>query len=355
MSIKEINITYPYIKKSGGMETYVIDLIRGMSSLGVKTNVITMYVDKTIVFDRSLVVFKIFNIPVVSSFKFFRDKVFDIFCMTKIVKGAPTISCCRFPGKAEIAISAGTHIANRLSIGKKIYRLNDFLSIWQERKHFNSSLHVIAHSNSIKKELVDYYKVPVEKISVFYPPTDPSVFKIKKDLSVENFRSSLGIDNNDIVLLFPSGNHFRKGGDIILSALEHVDSRVKLVVAGSKKIEHEKVVNVGFFDDMALLYSAVDATILASRYEPFGLVAIESVLCGTPVILSKHVAATEVLDKRNCFEFDLNVESIVSAINDFISIFDSGSFNSFKLNMPAPKINTLNEHCEEIIKLINSK
>ncbi|MGY3949621.1 hypothetical protein BJP24_19950 [Aeromonas allosaccharophila] len=355
MKYKEINIAYPYIKKSGGMETYVIDLIDGMTKLGVKVNVITMYVDPSILFDKSLVTFSLFKMPLINNFKLLRDKAFDFFCMKKKIDGVPTISCCRHPSGAEVAISAGTHVANRVSLGKKIYRLSDFLSIWQEKKGFLLSAHVVAHSRSIADELVRYYQIPSDKISVLYPPTNSDVFKRKTHFSRSDYRHLLGIAENEIAMLFPSGNHFRKGADIILSALNCVDKRIKLIVAGSKKIEHERVINVGFIDDMPSLYSAVDATILASRYEPFGLVAIESVLCGTPVVLSASVAATEVLHEGMCFKFDLNKDSLVDALNKIIYLWDSGEYNEFKLQMPEPKMDSLDEHCIKLLDLAYGK
>ena len=42
-------------------------------------------------------------------------------------------------------------------------------------------------------------------------------------------------------------------------------------------------------------YRAVDFTVMASRYEPFGLVGVESLLCGTPVLCAQGVGCAEVL------------------------------------------------------------
>lgn len=350
-NFKEINITYPYLRKSGGMERYVIDLIGGMAKLGVKVNVITMFVDPEIEYDNENVHFHIFKIPALINFKSLSVKVFEFFCMKKTSAKAPTISCCRYPGCAEVAISAGTHIANRILIGKKIYRPFDFLSIWQEKKHFTSSKHVVAHSKSIANELVDYYSVPEANISVLYPPSDSHIFNRKSSRQKYEYRSSLGIDQDDIALLFPSGNHFRKGGDIILAALEKCDPRLKLIVAGSRDIIHPRVINVGFIDDMPSLYSAVDATILASRYEPFGLVAVESVLCGTPAILSEHVAATEVLNDEMCFKFKLNEESLIHTLNKVVLLWDSNEYDEYKIRMPKPRVDSLEEHCISLLEL----
>ena len=52
----------------------------------------------------------------------------------------------------------------------------------------------------------------------------------------------------------------------------------------------KNVVGLGFCTDMPELYRAADFTIMASLYEPFGLVGVESVLCGTRVVLSDNMA-----------------------------------------------------------------
>lgn len=54
---------------------------------------------------------------------------------------------------------------------------------------------------------------------------------------------------------------------------------------------------------MATAYNAADYTILASSYEPFGLVGVESVLCGTPTIFADTMGCTEVLSQRACRRF----------------------------------------------------
>ena len=65
------------------------------------------------------------------------------------------------------------------------------------------------------------------------------------------------------------------------------DPNIVLAVASRRAIEHPRALNLGFRRDIEKCYAAADAAILASRYEPFGLVGVESVLCGTPALLSE--------------------------------------------------------------------
>ena len=74
-------------------------------------------------------------------------------------------------------------------------------------------------------------------------------------------------------------------------------SRFSTILAGAGELEDElkrlvkelALRNVQFAgllpaDQLAYLYSAADVSIVPSRVEPFGLVAIEAMACGTPVI-----------------------------------------------------------------------
>jgi glycosyltransferase involved in cell wall biosynthesis len=70
----------------------------------------------------------------------------------------------------------------------------------------------------------------------------------------------------------------------------------ELVTAGNRlPADRSNVRHLGYATDMRALYGAADLTVLPSHYEPFGLVAAESVQCGTPVVVSAAVGAGEVL------------------------------------------------------------
>ena len=68
--------------------------------------------------------------------------------------------------------------------------------------------------------------------------------------------------------------------------------------------------------------TAPKSEILGSRYEAFGQVAIESVACGTPVVLANNVCATEVISDDVKFIFDRNsFESFENAVKQAIKLF----------------------------------
>jgi len=73
-------------------------------------------------------------------------------------------------------------------------------------------------------------------------------------------------------------------------------------VAGSELPREARHLNnvhaLGFVKNMAQLYNAVDVMVLPSFYEPFGLVVVEALQCGTPVIISRQVGASALVDEQ---------------------------------------------------------
>jgi len=85
---------------------------------------------------------------------------------------------------------------------------------------------------------------------------------------------------------------------------------------------------VGYIDDADLpaFYSGAAAYILASLYEGFGLTVLEAMACGTPVIAANTTAIPEVVGDAGLLFNPLDVDELVSAIDEVIS--DEGFSNS---------------------------
>ena len=128
------------------------------------------------------------------------------------------------------------------------------------------------------------------KIRVLYPPVDSARFSSVDDGARVALRASYGFGEHETVLLFPSSSHERKGLPLIESVVNGMDLPVVVAVAGRPPERTSAHVRyIGYVKDLENAYRAADFTILASKYEPFGLVGIESAMCGTPVILSSNI------------------------------------------------------------------
>ena len=67
--------------------------------------------------------------------------------------------------------------------------------------------------------------------------------------------------------------------------------------------------------DVAALYNAADVSVVPSRIEPFGLVAIEALACGTPVVATKAGGLPDFVNDNvgQLVEMD-NYEALAKAI-----------------------------------------
>lgn len=119
-------------------------------------------------------------------------------------------------------------------------------------------------------------------------------------------RQRLGLDQAAPVLLWVGRLEKLKGVDILISAVAQLDEKdfTLLIVGGDDRAgvlkgqlqaqaEAEGVAaNVVFtgavpHDDLPLYYTAADVCVVPSYYESFGLVAVEAMACGTPVVASR--------------------------------------------------------------------
>ncbi|WP_310414240.1 glycosyltransferase family 1 protein [Chamaesiphon sp. OTE_8_metabat_110] len=145
--------------------------------------------------------------------------------------------------------------------------------------------------------------------------TDVSTFR---PISKSEARKQLGISAKQKVVLYVGRFDKRKGIETLIRATGELRSHLEqgeeidpqhlklLVVGGSDPNEADGVerrriedivaeldlatttdfVGMVGHDRLALYYTAADVCVIPSHYEPFGLVAIEAMACGTPVVAS---------------------------------------------------------------------
>jgi glycosyltransferase involved in cell wall biosynthesis len=124
----------------------------------------------------------------------------------------------------------------------------------------------------------------------------------------EYCRSVLRIPSKKKVLMFgtTSVKDYRKGGDLLISALQMMPESLKaetvVITIGHGKVESESIgmptFNFGYVDSdylKAIIYAAADIFVYPTRSDSFGLVSIESLACGTPVITFKVGGLTDTV------------------------------------------------------------
>lgn len=285
-----IALVHTKFKTGGGTERYMLDLVEGFYKQHHTKPIVYAGSFNTDIPEYQHITPKKINLSLIP--KPFRLPFISRFIQK--TKHQDEIIIALTQVNADIIICGGQH-KGYLNALNKIPSLLEKLKIRNEQKSFNKAKLIIAHSELMKKELIQFYDICPEKIAVIYPPVNTEKFKPATPIQREELRAKLGFNTNDVIYLFPSTGHKRKGFELLKAFFNQSDLPIKLVVVGTPVEESKNVISLGFRNDMPELYQAADFTIMASQYEPFGLVGIESILSGTPIIFSDNMACLEVL------------------------------------------------------------
>lgn len=198
----------------------------------------------------------------------------------------------------DAVLAPGNHIGFLTAIDKRHWTVIDRMLIRLEQKAFDTTPVILAASHMMKEELIRFYKTDSDKIYVLSPPVDEKRFHLGLRQQAETFRQKHGLPLDKKLFLLVSSSHGRKGLPILLEVFSRVqDQPVHLVVAGAGGVHSDlpNVTDLGFTPETEELYAAADFSVLPAKYEPFGQVVPESILCGTPVLVSHMVGAKGVV------------------------------------------------------------
>ncbi len=172
------------------------------------------------------------------------------------------------------------------------------------------SSEVIVNSNYMRSELQRLFGLPYEKINVIPNGVNLNMYEgIEKDY---DFRRRYAMDNEKIIL-FMGRLVYEKGIQTLISAMPKVLDHyhdAKLLIAGKGGMIDElrnqvnylglgnKVYFTGYLGskDVQKMYKCADVSVFPSTYEPFGIVALEAMLSGTPVVVSDVGGLNEIVD-----------------------------------------------------------
>ena len=303
----KVAISCHSFRLDGGMGRYVLLLTKGLLNLGYEPYIVSKK------FDTTLAEYRLINHILISTKLIpqkFVDAYFD-FRLGRVVdreKFDLVLSCNRNT-HSNIPMCGGTHIGYLQKMEKRV-GFFDKKQIALEKKYYENSDMVVAHSDHIRSELINLYGVDNRKIFLAYPPFSVENFSYTSESERRLLREKFGFPNDRVVFVLPSaGNHFVKGLDLIADFFRKTKLPVLLAVAGRPiPAEYKHVKYLGFQKDMKSVYQAADFTILPSRYEAFGQVGPESVACGTPVVFSNVVGSSEVIDPQAKIEFNWQID-----------------------------------------------
>ncbi len=159
---------------------------------------------------------------------------------------------------------------------------------------------VVCCSEHVLRELTDTYGVDPSKITIIPCGVDRSSFEVDGDLDAlrETFAES-----DERIVLYVGRLDKEKGIQYLVEAVSRVMTvhpKTKLVIAGKGVLQEaiqkhahnvgvgDRVLFVGYVTGSVLsgLYRRADVLVVPSTYEPFGLVALEGMVCGAPLVAS---------------------------------------------------------------------
>jgi glycosyltransferase involved in cell wall biosynthesis len=303
----KIGLSSNALRHSGGLERYAMDLVRGFAAAGVELAFFARRFDMSLPESRMVEAHRI-NVSFLPGK--LRDRWFSwrLRRARRAAKVDVLIGCNRVDS-SEIAICGGTHLGFLRATARPA-KPSDNWQIALERSQYEQAKVIVAHSQLMHDELRELYDVPEAKIRVQYPPVDGARFTPVDATARAALRRKFGFADHEVVLLFPSSSHERKGLPLIEAALRGLSLPVVLAVAGRPPARTSGQVRyIGYVKEIEDGYRAADFTILASKYEPFGLVGVESVMCGTPVIFPSSIGCCDAIAQHAKFVFSPDDEA----------------------------------------------
>ena len=208
-----------------------------------------------------------------------------------------------------------------------------------ERDAMLTADRIIAFSEHERDAMARLYGASPERVTLVPCGVDLGKFR---PLDQKEVRKSLGL-NGEKVLLYVGRVEPLKGLDLLVETaaqMEAGEEKVRMLVVGGggpgepetdrvRRLAEERQVDdiIDFVgrvdhDELPLYYNAADVCVVPSYYESFGLVALESMACGTPVVASRvgglptivHHGHTGYLKSWRCPEaFANSLEMLLSS------------------------------------------
>ncbi|MFA6215245.1 MAG: glycosyltransferase family 1 protein, partial [Patescibacteria group bacterium] len=224
---------------------------------------------------------------------------------------------------------------------------------------------IITVSNHTKDNLLKFFKVKPEKIEVIYLGIGPEYKEINDQNKILAAKKAYNITKPFILYTGVWRDH--KNLPNLIKAFDLVKSRYRLdyqlVLGGRPDPRYPEIslaivnspfktdiIQPGFIQDfdLPLLYNAAEIFVLPSFCEGFGLVALESLACGTPVVASNSTSLPEILQDSAIYFNPNNPAEMAEIINRvltdqelYINLKNRGLNQIKRFNWPACAEKTL--------------
>lgn len=171
---------------------------------------------------------------------------------------------------------------------------------------------VITISDSNKEDVLTAFPHAKDKVVQLRNGYDQNIFE-RREYNKKEILNKIGIDKNYKNIVLFSGRLVQiKGVDVLLKAAKrYEDENTLTLIAGggvlleslkeqAEELELNDVVFLGnqTQENLNILYNIADVLAVPSRIEGFGLVAVEALACGTPVIATNQGGLPEFINEK---------------------------------------------------------
>jgi glycosyltransferase involved in cell wall biosynthesis len=232
--------------------------------------------------------------------------------------GRTLISTVHSTWKGEAEAIKGEPYSRLNSNEKFMVSFNWFLRIFEERM-LERSNRIIAVSDFTRRELLQYYKVKENKITVIHNGVDVEKFHPAQDK--REAKEAVGFNPDDTAVLSVGRLYARKGLFTLIECIPFVVKKfkkVKFIIAGKglsnemrKLVSYaaklgvkDNIVFTGYFPDKKLprLYQAADIFAFSTFYENLPFAVLEALSTGLPVVTTNVGGIPEIIKSgRNGF------------------------------------------------------
>jgi starch synthase len=187
-------------------------------------------------------------------------------------------------------------------------------SSWLERTAYHEADGIIAVSDAMKQDVHRIYRVPLERIELIHNGIDENLYR---PVSNPEVLKHYGIDASRPYILMVSRLTRQKGIAHFLEAAKHVEPGLQVVMCASvpdtaeyleeiaakvSLVQNHTTTKILWVSEtvprpaLIALYSHAAVFVCPSIYEPFGIINLEAMACGTPVVASAVGGIREVVD-----------------------------------------------------------
>jgi UDP-glucose:(heptosyl)LPS alpha-1,3-glucosyltransferase len=193
----------------------------------------------------------------------------------------------------------------------RVFSPKQWVSGWIENAPYQRGClqAVVAISDMVKQDIMRWYRLPEERVTVVYNGVDIDHFHPRNRQYREEIRRHHGI-GEEIVILFVSNNFRMKGLDVLMKALGKISKEnhppFRLLILGRGRRGSylrlakntgisKEIVFAGSTHDPEKYYGASDFLVHPTFYDACSLTVLEALASGLPVITTDSNGASGII------------------------------------------------------------